>query len=156
CPARRSRRCSSWIRIPDPRSVPRKPKAAGPTACCFFCCVCCLYFGVRLLAVVGLPLAEYQLEFAEQGGDTAILRRTGIDAEADAPAALQQVADAHLGKVLPVPGTLDAVVVLPAAQAVPHGLDRRVNGRGGPVGVAMVGHHAAQVLVAVVFIFHRG
>ena len=103
-----------------------------------------------------LPLAGPQVEIAEQGSETGVLRRTGINAEADAPAALQQMADPHLGKVLPILGALDTIIVLPAAQTVPHGFYRRVDGRGGPVGIAMISHYAAQVLVSFVFIFHGG
>ena len=60
--------------------------------------------------------------------------------------------DAHLAEVDPVGGALDAVVILPAAEAIPHRLDGSVNGGSRPVGVAVVGHHTAQVLKLLVFV----
>ena len=66
------------------------------------------------------------------------------------------MADPHLIEAEPVPGTLHPVVVFPTAQAVPHGFDRSVNDRCGPVGVAAVSDHAPQVLIGFVLIFHRG
>ena len=64
------------------------------------------------------------------------------------------MANPHLGEVLPVPGALDAVIVLPAAEPIPHGFDIRRNGGGGPVRVSVVGDHAAQVLKLAVFVLY--
>ena len=82
-----------------------------------------------------------------------ILRGAGIDAEADLLSSLPHVADAHLLEVDAVIRAFDAVVGFPAAEAVPHGFDGRGNVRSGPVGIAVVCHHAAQALVFFIFIF---
>ena len=65
------------------------------------------------------------------------------------------MADAHLAELLTVGGALDAVVIFAAREAVPHGLHIGRNCRRGPVGVAIVGGYAAQMLKLLVFVFHR-
>ena len=104
---------------------------------------------------MGKPFTFGQFHVCENGLEGRILRGTGIDAEADLAASLPHMADAHLGKILTVGGTFDAVIVLLTAETVPHGLDRGVNGGGCPIGVAVVGHHAAQMLKMLVFVFDR-
>ena len=74
-----------------------------------------------------------------------ILRAASIDAETDLAAAMPHMANPHLREMLPIGGTLDAIVILPT-EAIPHRLDGSVNGGSGPVGVAVVGHHTAKVL----------
>ena len=59
---------------------------------------------------------------------------------------MPHMTNTHLREMLPIGGTLNTIVILPAAEAIPHRLDRGVNGGSGPVGVAVVGHHTAKVL----------
>ena len=66
------------------------------------------------------------------------------------------MADAHLGENHAVGRALHAVIVLPAAEAIPHVFHLRRDRRGGPVGIAVVGDHGAQMLEGLVLIFHRG
>ena len=70
---------------------------------------------VRLLAVVGFPLAFRQLQLGEGGPEGGILGTAGVHTETDAPAALPQVADPHLPEGDPVLRAFDAEIVLPAA-----------------------------------------
>ena len=56
------------------------------------------------------------------------------------------VAYPHLCEANTVLRALDAIVILPTTEAIPHRLDGSVNGGSGPVGVAVVGHHTAKVL----------
>ena len=70
---------------------------------------------VRLLAVVGLPLALGHLHLREHSGKGRVLRRAGVKAEADGAAAFAQMADAHLAEIGPVLGAFQPVVV-PAAE----------------------------------------
>ena len=131
--------------------VNKKVKIAAATvsAAIFF-----LYF-VRLLAVMGQPFAFGQRHVGKDWLEGGLLGRAGIDAEADLTATLPHMADPHLREIFAVGGTLNAVIVLPAAEAIPHGLDGGIDGGGGPVGVAVVGHHTAQVLELLVFVFNR-
>ena len=78
---------------------------------------------VRLLAIMRRPLAFGQFHMGENCLERGIFRRAGVDAETDLSAALPHMADTHLWKMLAVSGTLDAVVIFTAAEAVPHGLD---------------------------------
>ena len=110
---------------------------------------------VRLLAVVGLPHALGDLHVREPGGEGRLLRGAGIDAERNLVSAGIHVADTHLAEVDAVAGALDAIVVIPAGEAVPHGLDVSRDGRSRPVGIAVVGGDAAQVLEFLVLIFDR-
>ena len=69
-------------------------------------------------------------------------------------AAFMQVADPHLLKMDTILGVFDAKITAPAAQTVIDGLDGGRNFLSGPVGVAMIGHDAAQVLKVFIFIFN--
>ena len=60
----------------------------------------------------------------------------------------------HLGEVFAVGGTLHTIIVYPAVEAVPHGFHGSIDGSGGPIGVSVIGHHSAQVLKPLAFIFH--
>ena len=109
---------------------------------------------IRLLAVVGLPHAIGDLHVGEDSSERGLFRRAGVDAEGYLIGTGKHVADAHLAEVCPVGGAFDAVVVGPAGEAVPHGLDIGGDGRSGPVGPAVVGGDAAKVLELGVLIFH--
>ena len=65
------------------------------------------------------------------------------------------MADPHLPKFGSVPGTFDTVIVLPAAESIPHDLLFCVNGCCGPIGIPMIGDHAAKVLERFIFVLHR-
>ena len=108
---------------------------------------------IRLLTVVRLPHALGNLHVGEDGGERRLLGGARIDAEADLLGCCRHVADAHLTEVHAIGGALDAVVVLAAGETVPHGLHIGGDGRRRPVGIAVVGDDAAQVLELVVLIF---
>ena len=114
-----------------------------------------LAFFVRSLTIVGKPLALRHFHIGEGCLEGRILRAASIDAETDLAAAMPHMANPHLREMLPIGGTLDTVVILPAAEAIPHRLDGSVNGGSRPVGVAVVGHHTAKVLKLLVFVFDR-
>ena len=101
-----------------------------------------------------LPLTFQKRHVREHGLKGGVLRGAGVDAEPDSAIPLAHMADAHLAKAHAVDGIFDAVVVFAAAEAVPHRLDGGVQGGCGPVGVSVIGHDAAQMLVAFVFIFN--
>ena len=65
------------------------------------------------------------------------------------------MAHAHLAEVHAVGGAFDAEVILPAGEAVPHGLHLGRYRRCGPVGVAVVCGHTTKVLELLVLEFHR-
>ena len=102
---------------------------------------------------MGQPFAFGQFHVRKDCLEGRILRGTGIDAKADPAAALPHMADTQLRKMRTVRGTFDAVIILPAAETVPHRLDGRVDGGGCPVGITVVGHHTAQMLKVLVFVF---
>ena len=84
-------------------------------------------FFIRLLTVVGQPFAFRQRHIGKYSLEGRILRGAGVDAEADFSAALPHMANPHLGEMDAVGGAFDAVVVLPPAESVPHGLDFGIN-----------------------------
>jgi hypothetical protein len=65
------------------------------------------------------------------------------------------MADPHLRIMFPILGTLDAIVILSSAEAIPHDLDLCPYGSGSPVRIAMVCHDRAKMLEGFIFIFHR-
>ena len=91
-----------------------------------------------------LPGTLRYLHIGENRLKRRLLGRAGIDAEAYLAATLMQVAYAHLGEMLPVLGTLDAIVVFAARKAIPHGFNLCINGSRGPIGIPVVGNHAPK------------
>ena len=59
----------------------------------------------------------------------------------------------HLFKIDAVYRAFDAVIILASAQTVPHGFNRRVDYGRSPVGIAVVGHNAPEMLIFFVFVF---
>ena len=100
-----------------------------------------------------LPLALGNFGIAEHGAERGILRTAGIDAKQDFTAPVPQMADAELRKMDAVAAAFHAVITLPAAQPVPHFFHIGGNVGGGPIGIPVVCHDAAQSLEAFVFIF---
>ena len=113
-------------------------------------------FPVRLLSVVWEPFAFGQLHIGKGCPERRILGAASIDAKANASAALPHMAHTHLLENNTVLRAFDQIIVLAAAESIPHGPDARIDLGGCPVGIAVVGYHAAQVLEAIVFIFDRG
>lgn len=111
---------------------------------------------IRLLPIVRLPGTLRYLHIGENRLKRRLLGRAGIDAEAYLAAALMQVAYAHLGEMLPVLGTLNAIVILAARKSIPHGFNLCINGCRGPIGIPVVGNHASQMLELLILIFHAG
>ena len=64
------------------------------------------------------------------------------------------MADAHLAETDAVCGAFYAIIIGPAGEPVPHSLDIGRDGRRRPVGIAVVGSHAAKVLEFLVLEFH--
>ena len=95
---------------------------------------------------MGKPLALRHCHIGEDCLERRILRAASIDTETDFSATMPHMTNTHLGEMLPIGGTLDTIVILPAAEAIPHRLDRSINGGSGPVRVTVVGHHTAKVL----------
>ena len=93
-----------------------------------------------------LPGTLRYLHVGENRLKRRLLRRAGINAEAYLAATLMQVAYTHLGKMLPVLGTLDAIVILAARKPIPHGFNLCINGCRGPIGIPVVGNHAPKML----------
>lgn len=73
-----------------------------------------LLFLIWLLSVVSLPGALRNLHVGEDGREGRLLRRAGIDAEADLIGSGIHVADAHLTERHAIRGAFDAVVILAA------------------------------------------
>ena len=77
---------------------------------------------------MGKPLALRHCHIGEDCLEGGILRAASIDAETDLAAAMPHMANPHLREMLPIGGTLDAIVILPTTEAIPHRLDGSVNG----------------------------
>lgn len=99
------------------------------------------------------PLALGDFGIAEHGAEGGILRAAGVNAEQDFTALVPQMADAELRKMDAVATAFHAVITLLAAQPVPHFFHIGGNVGGGPIGIPVVCHDAAQSLEAFVFIF---
>ena len=87
------------------------------------------------------------------GQKRGVFGAAGINAETDGAVAVPHMAYAHLLECNTVFGTLDAVIVLPAAEPVPHGVDAGIDLCGCPVGITVGGDNAAKMLEAVIFVF---
>ena len=103
---------------------------------------------------MGKPLTFRQAHIRKGCLEGRILRTAGIDAKADGSTALVHMTNAHLAEPHTVLRTFDAVIILPAAEAVPHGLDGGVDGGGGPVGIAQIRCNTSQMLELLVFVFN--
>ena len=95
---------------------------------------------------MGLPGALRNLHIRKHGRKRGFLRGAGVDAEADLVGGGVHMADAHLAEVDSIGGALDAKVVLPAGETVPHGLYLGRDCSGGPIRIAIVGGHTSKVL----------
>ena len=102
------------------------------------------------------PKAFAEGKVGKCSAEGGILRAARIDAEGDLARRGGHMADAHLAEADAVRRAFDAKIVLAAAEAVPHALDRGVDGRRRPVGVPAHSHDAAEVLELLVLIFDRG
>ena len=96
---------------------------------------------IWLLAVVRLPHALGDLHVSEDGGERRFLGRAGIDAKADFVGSGIHMADAHLAELGAIGRAFDAIVVLTAREAIPHGFDIGRNGGRCPVGITIVSCH---------------
>ena len=103
-----------------------------------------------------LPHTFCQRHIGEHRREARILGAAGINAEADRTGRLRHMTDTHLAEGHAVVGALDTKVVLTAAQPVPHRCDGSGDLGGRPVGVAAVGHDAAEVLYLSVLILDGG
>ena len=92
---------------------------------------------------MGKPAARGHFHIGKSSLKRGILGGTGIDTKADSTAALVHMTDAHLTEMFAVPGALDAVVIFPSAESVPHCFNSGIDGRGSPVGITQIGDHAA-------------
>lgn len=113
-----------------------------------------LYFG-GLLSVMGEPLAFRELHIRKGCRKRRVLGTARIDAKADRSVSVLHVTDAQLSKRLAVLGALDTVIVLMAAEAVPHRPNACIDLRRRPVGVTVVGDHTAEMAKPFVFVFDR-
>ena len=103
---------------------------------------------------MGQPLAFGARHVGKYRLEGGILRGTGIDAKANFSSSPPHMAHTHLGEMLAVSGTLDAIIILPADEPVLHGFDIRIDGGGSQVGVTVVGRHTAQMLKMLIFMLH--
>ena len=103
---------------------------------------------------MGKPFTFGHFHIGKDCTEGGILRAAGVDAETDLSCAFKEMADPHLVEYSAVPGTFNAEIILAAAQAVPHGFDAGGDLCGRPVRIAVVCHHASQVLEILVFIFN--
>ena len=72
---------------------------------------------------MGLPLAVCHFHIGKHRLKGRFLRGTGIDAETDFSIALLHMANSHLLEAFPVCGAFNAIIIFPAAEAIPHRFD---------------------------------
>ena len=110
---------------------------------------------IRLLTVMRFPCAFCHLHIRKYSFKARLFRAAGIHTESDFSSAFPQMTDTHLAEALSVIRAFDAVIILSAAETIPHRFDACRDGGRCPVGVSVIGHHGAQVLEGFIFIFHR-
>ena len=110
---------------------------------------------VRLLTVMCEPFAFCYFHISEGCFEGWIFRAASIDTEGDFTTTLIKMTDSHLREFFAVGWALDAIVILTAAQAIPHLFDVGGDFCSCPIGVAIVGYNAAKSLYLLVFIFNR-
>ena len=110
-----------------------------------------LYFVLCLLTML-FPFAFGDLHLSKRRFEGGLARAAGIYAENHLVRSFPKMANPHLVELGAVCAALDAVVRLPTAQAVPHRLYRRIDIRGGPIGITQVGDHAPQALEPLVLV----
>ena len=86
--------------------------------------------------------------------ETGFLRTAGVNPEPDLPCTFPHMTYAHLGKAFAVPGTLDTIIVLPAAEPIPHRLYIRRDRCRGPIRITVVCHDRTKVLKGFILILH--
>lgn len=101
------------------------------------------------------PFAVRYFHIRENRTEGRVLRTAGVDAKRNFPRCFIQVTNTHLMERLTVFRALDTEIIFSAAQAVPHGFYMGRDFRGRPVGIAVIGHHTAQMLKVLIFVFNR-
>ena len=112
-------------------------------------------FFVGGLPVMSQPFALSDFHVRKNCREGGAFRAAGIDAESDPFRALPHMTYPHLGEPFTVLRTLYAIIILSAAESVPHGFHLRRYGGSGPIRIAVVSDHAAQMLELLVFVLHR-
>ena len=69
---------------------------------------------------------------------------------------MKQMAHTHLLEIDTVEARFDIIITFAATQAIPYFMYRSGNILRRPVGITVIGHHAAKPLEAVVFVLDRG
>ena len=103
---------------------------------------------------MSLPCTFGYLHIRKQRSKRRVLRRTSIDTETYLSISGAHVAYTHLAEMYAVRRTLDAIIVLPPREAVPHRFYVRRDSRCCPVRIAAVGDHRTEVLVLPVLVLH--
>ena len=80
---------------------------------------------------MGQPLALRELHMVKDSRKKRIFRAAGVDAKPDLARSLLHMAHPHLRKMLTILGAFNAVIILPTAEAVPHGFHLGRDGGGG-------------------------
>ena len=75
---------------------------------------------IGLLSVVSEPFTVGELHIGKGGFEGGILRAAGIDAKADRFATAPHMADPHLLEFDTVHRAFDAIIILSAAESIPH------------------------------------
>lgn len=88
---------------------------------------------VRLLPIMSLPGALSDLHIREHCRKARVLRAAGINAKAYLPDAFPHMTNSHLRKMLAILRTLNAVIIFPAAEPIPHSLHVGRNCRRRPI-----------------------
>ena len=100
---------------------------------------------------MGKPAAFAHFHIGKDGTEGGVFWAAGIDTEGYLSLSCMKMADPHLGEVFSILGAFDTEVILSAAETIPHGFYRGIDGSGGPVGVACIGDNTTQM--GEVFVF---
>ena len=102
---------------------------------------------------MGQPFAFGHFHVGKGRLKGGVLRAAGIDTKGYLTGCRIQMADPHLLEMDAVSTALHPEIIRSSAEPVPHMANITGDFRGGPIGKAAVGHHAAQMLKCVGFIF---
>lgn len=84
-----------------------------------------------------------------------ILRTAGINAEGYGSTAIAHMAHTHLLKCDAIAGAFNAIIVLTAAESIPHRFYTCADFCRSPIGITVVCHNGTQMLKILVFVFNR-
>lgn len=110
---------------------------------------------IRLLPIVCRPFTFRHFHVCKNRPERRIFRAAGINPKSNRTFRIPHMTNTHLLVCYTIIRTFNAIVIFPAAESIPHGLDRCIDFRCRPIRISVICHNTSQVLVLFVFILNR-